>query len=374
MNTSSTNKRECVGRYIRIFKRGAMYHADINVNGIRRRESLGTRNIKEARKRALDMDAKLRREGLCERPKRIELADAIERYLSHGASKGLRPSTLTRYRMLLGVFEAFAKAKGIRFLNQVNLLLVEAYLAAEKEAGGADKTLENRATVVKQLFKWAVQRELLDRDPLTGLKLGTAKAKPQPCFDLAQVEMILEASGEPYRSLFEVLAFSGMRIGEAVWLTWDDVDFARGFIHIRPKDDWVPKHGRTRVFPMHERVRAVLEQLPRSHRWVIPSRPGKGPQQNGGQLEPRHTLYELKRVLDKLGLKGKQHSFRHFFISHCANSGVPPFLLIKWVGHANVKTVMSYYSLTDEESLWRMRQLSAHEQAARPLERTAEAV
>ena len=80
---------------------------------------------------------------------------------------------------------------------------------------------------------------------------------------------------------------------------------------------------------------------------------------------PTHILERLKELLRKLKLDGHLHTFRHFFISYCANSGVPPFQLIKWVGHADVGMVMNYYALKDEESLWTMKKLCQAD-AARP--------
>ena len=155
-----------------------------------------------------------------------------------------------------------------------------------------------------------------------------------------------------------MLAFTGMRIKELAWLTWDDVDFEKGFIQVRPKAGWAPKNGRPRAIPMHDRVRATLAALPRTHRWVFTAQPsGKYPD-GGHRISKVHVLERLKRLLAELGLKGHLHTFRHFFASYCANRGVSPFQLIKWLGHADVSMVMHYYELHDEEALRAMKKLS----------------
>jgi integrase len=81
----------------------------------------------------------------------------------------------------------------------------------------------------------------------------------------------------------------------------------------------------------------------------------------GHRISANHTLERLKKVLLRLGIKGHLHTFRHFFISYCADRGVPLFQLMKWVGHADVSTVMHYYALHDAESMNTMRRLSAGE-------------
>ncbi len=68
-------------------------------------------------------------------------------------------------------------------------------------------------------------------------------------------------------------------------------------------------------------------------------------------LRRGHVLASLKRVLRQLKIRtGNVHSFRRFFISHCANSGVPPFQVMTWVGHADMSMVLRYYNLADSES------------------------
>lgn len=358
MKNSNRGDKEHVGRYVTIFKRGRVYHAEVYVHGVRTRRSLRTHNKKEARAKALDMDAQVQRGEAVKRPARIAIEEAKDLYLECAEGEGKRPRTLTQYHHDLGAFLGFAARKHAQFLDQVTLFLAEQYRATLRKEGYAPQTIQHRLVIVKQLVNWAVERDLLAQNPLKGLRIGKSRPRPQPCFSLGEVERILAFSSGPLRAILEVLAFTGLRISVLVWLTWMDVDFERGFLIVRPKDDWVPKHGRTRVVPMHDRARAVLETLPRRHRWVFTARASRNYPDGGHQISTTHTLEKLKKVLRRLGIEGSLHTFRHFFISHCANSGVPPFQLIKWVGHANVSTVMQYYALRDEESLSAMQRLS----------------
>jgi integrase len=54
---------------------------------------------------------------------------------------------------------------------------------------------------------------------------------------------------------------------------------------------------------------------------------------------------------NEIGFKnGRLHSFRHFFTSRCANKGVPPQIVMTWLGHSDSKMVAHYYHLHDTES------------------------
>jgi site-specific recombinase XerD len=372
LSNSDNNRREHVGRFVTIYKRGGVYHAQINANGLQRRRSLHTHKLREARARALDLDARVQSGDVWRRTPRVTLQRAIEHYIDYVKGAGRRRKTVTQYSSDLDAFLGFATEKRIHFLDQIDLLTAEEYRADLRKAGYADKTLQHRLVILKQLVKWAVERALLPHDPLAGLRVRQAQARPQPCFTLEQVEKMIAAAAGTLKQMVEVLAFSGMRISELVWLEWADVDFERGFVHVRPKEGWAPKNGRPRVFPMHARVRAVLEALPRGYRWVFTARASAKYPLGNHRVSAVHILERFKRLLKRLGLKGKLHTLRHFFISHCANNGVPPFQLIKWIGHTSLSTVMQYYSLQDEESIQTMQRLSLVGNGSRDGDESAE--
>ena len=52
---------------------------------------------------------------------------------------------------------------------------------------------------------------------------------------------------------------TGMRKGEMFRLKWDDVDFDRGFIHLRD-----PKGGKDQTIPLNQAARELLETSPQS--------------------------------------------------------------------------------------------------------------
>ena len=84
---------------------------------------------------------------------------------------------------------------------------------------------------------------MITKDPLAGLKIKEPKPRPQPCWSPSEVEQILESCSESQQPALTILADSGLRIGELAWLTWDDIDFERNVLLIRPKEGWRPKSG-----------------------------------------------------------------------------------------------------------------------------------
>src|SRR3954464_8020489 len=97
-----------------------------------------------------------------------------------------------------------------------------------------EKTVRNDIVVIKQLLNFAVRRKMIRENPLAELTFPKLKRTPQPYWRRDQVETILAAASPRYRSLYHFLADTGVRIGEARWLSWADIDLENRVGHIGP--------------------------------------------------------------------------------------------------------------------------------------------
>ncbi|REJ74406.1 MAG: site-specific integrase [Planctomycetota bacterium] len=213
-----------------------------------------------------------------------------------------------------------------------------------------------RANITTQICKTGSKK--ISRDPLDGLRIKEPKPTRQPCWTPEEVEQILNASQGTQRTAFTLLADTGMRVGEAKWLNWEDIDFKRGVLHIRAKDGWKPKSGDARTVPMSPRIRELLAGLDRRGPWVLRAAPSRKHPRGDGQLSERRLLQSLKRVLKRLGLHGHLHTFRHAFISHALMAGTPEAIVRDWVGHVDDKIIQMYTHVADAESQRAMARLA----------------
>jgi site-specific recombinase XerD len=70
---------------------------------------------------------------------------------------------------------------------------------------------------------------------------------------------------------------------------------------------------------------------------------------NGKPLAKDSVRHSLHRVLAHLEIpKGGLHAFRHGRVSMLQKGGVPGDLIIKWVGHSNLRTTSSYTHFDDQ--------------------------
>jgi integrase len=353
------NRFELVGEFVRIFARNGRWYASYQLDGKQYRSSLQTCSKKEAQRRALRLEDDIVA-GRKTRPTKPPTVESVAcDYIQYLKSNGRAAKTLVKYRKIMERVRELADRRKARTILDINLQFADAYCSERVQADIAQRTIDDEKVVIRQLVNFALRRKLIAEDPLEGLELKKTKPTPQPCWSPAETETILAASEKPQQYVFQLLADTGMRIGEVIFLTWGDVDFERGVLHIRPKDGWKPKTGDIRSVPMTNRVMAMLTALPRKGRWVFTAARTKAHPEPDRQISERRTLVSLKRVLKKLGIKGHLHTFRHSFISKALAQMIPDTVVREWVGHVDPRILKMYTHVRDEASRAAMRKFEA---------------
>ncbi len=266
---------------------------------------------------------------------------------------------MVKYNAVLDRVAELAGRLKRKSMAGIDLQFIDVYRKDRTEAEAAPKTIYNETMIIRQLVNFAKSRRLVAIDPLAGLRLREPKPTPQPCWTQDEVERILGASSQPYQPALTILADTGLRVGELKHLTWDDVDHANNVLHVRAKEGWKPKTGDQRAVPMSPRVRSVLEGLPQGSKWIVTA-PASPAYPNGDhQVSERRLLKALKQILQKLGLRGHLHTFRHAFISRALTSGIPESVVRAWVGHVDADVIRLYTHIADAASQDSMRRLTS---------------
>lgn len=140
-------------------------------------------------------------------------------------------------------------------------------------------------------------------------------------------------------NLMKMALFSGMRRGELFKLRWEDVDFDRGFIHIRE-----PKGQIDQRVPLNAAARDLLTSHPRTgSSYVFPGRHGN---------QRVDIDKQVTRIKEAAGLPKDfraLHGLRHTYASMLASSGqVDLFVLQKLLTHQSQAMTMRYAHLRDD--------------------------
>jgi site-specific recombinase XerD len=361
---------ERIGERVSIFRNSRVWYANWQEGPKQQRKSLRTRNHDVARQKARALEAEL--SGAVPRQAgAFDIAATVQAYLDVQESNDRAAKTMMKYRDVLNRFAAHCQAAGVRLMHAISVQTLDDFAVRRRRDGMAAKTVYTELTIVRQWLNFAVTRRMLTMSPVAGTKLVKPKPGPRDYWRQEQLDAIVETARAPYKAAFLLMAETGMRIGEVVHLTHDDLtlDGPTPIAHIRPKEvlpgarPWRPKNGEQRAVPLSPRAVAMLRDLPRRRRWVIDRMEGTAATANL-PANDRHILSYLKTVLAKLGLEGTNHKFRHSFCTIAVLSGVNFFTLRRWVGHIDEEALKIYVHIADEEAQVTMRQLAERRQAA----------
>lgn len=348
-----------IGERVRIYPRGKkrIYCADFWYDGKHQRRSLKTRNLKLARQKALQLEARLLEGDLQPALTPMSLEKAIKAYLEHVRTENRRPKTITKYKGFFEVFRQFAKRNTVFRIGQVTLGLMDKYRAFRKPDLSM-KSMHNEAVMLKSLLKWAKQRKYLKDNPLAEMKFERPKLEPRGGPTQAEVERILNTACEPRHTQYAVLAFSGMRSGELQRLRLEDVDLVGNWIHIVSREGAETKTGYSRKVPIHAALKPLLQTLPKIGPWLFTAPPSHKYPQGGHWINTKHLNEDFQKLLAATGVAAGRktggfsiHSLRNSFETMCVNVGIPQRVVDTWLGHRTDKSMASvYYKLSDEDS------------------------
>jgi integrase len=138
----------------------------------------------------------------------------------------------------------------------------------------------------------------------------------------AEITALIEAAGalEPplraaaLRTVIGLMATSGLRLGEALWLDRADVDLAGGALHVRAR------LHKQRELPLHPTTTRALRDYARlrDRRWPKPQSPAFFLGTRGGRLSKPEFNHHFAKLIRQIGLeragervRPRPHDLRH---------------------------------------------------------------
>jgi integrase len=110
---------------------------------------------------------------------------------------------------------------------------------------------------VKRCFNWAVEMELIERNPLARIRSrGTLPPQRRPMSD-EHLQVMMRYSAPAYRRLLVFLKFTGCRPGEASAMRWRDVHFEQHTV-VLEQHKTAKSTGKPRLIPLVPTVMKLL--------------------------------------------------------------------------------------------------------------------
>jgi integrase len=245
--------------------------------------------------------------------KRMDLGLAVEQFIESRkpktVAKGGKRAQLSpgyAYNVAMWLRE-FARTFPGHAVCDLTKGLLDTYIGQHSDVG--PKTRNERRGVVRMFIKWAERQDLLPRNnrllEADGMAREVAEPEDIELYTAKELDAMLGAAvGKPeFKALVPVVAMiglGGVRLQEAVRLTWEDVWHVDGHIEIS-------------VAKSKTRSRRLVTVCPALAAWLEPYKACSGPVWTQC-LDKFHSTFNA--LLESLKIPTRRNGLRHGFVSY----------------------------------------------------------
>lgn len=239
------------------------------------------------------------------------------------------------------------------------------------------------------LFKSALENDLITKHPMNGVRFNkpVKEASDIKVLTIEEQQKFLEVAKSSHNYYqYALLLETGLRTGELIALTWNDVDFENRTLTIKKSMEYRYSNGcwragptkspqSYRTIPLTNRALEILETIYKNRPCqkhsetlsqnleYLDRHTGKTQTFSMEDLiflnwrtgEPaKNSSYDthLYKLCDKANIKRfSMHTLRHTYATRAIESGMQPKVLQMLLGHSNLKTTMDRYVHVTDESM-----------------------
>ena len=347
-----------------------------DLDGKRKRKSLGHHNRRKAERQAAEIENRLQAKYI--EPDRMRLDKLLQDYLERTRTQ-IEPSTAdsAAYRM-----RDFIAANGNIYVDQVTFRHCERFQQYCTDRGLSPASVNTHIKMVKRIFSLAMKRGQIESNPFNGIQLMKTPRKNIRLLSDNEVQRLLRMTSHNliWKARILLAKTAGLRRGEILNLTINDMDFDKAKITVQPKPNtenswrWVVKDKERRELPMIDEVAKIMARI---HSELQSGQPYL-------MLTEQRYRYVLKlknagTLSDRMA-KCPDNNFRRNFLHLCKNAkvekvtfhdlratcitewfemGLMPHEIQRLAGHSSIETTMKYYVGIREEMIDRAREASS---------------
>lgn len=240
-------------------------------------------------------------------------------------------------------------------LTEIDSGVIQRWFDDLCDDGKSAETIKKIRTIIKPAFDYAVDEGIIQRNPINKrVKINTKKGEHHKALPLEKSDEIKSRLNEltgRERVMMALLCYTGLRMGEALGLRWDDIDFVRKEIHLergithptrnQPVVGAPKTENSIRTIPVAEQLIAILEPM-RASGYVVSG-------------EKPLTYEQQKRSWAKIAKHFHiddytPHDMRDTCATEWFEMGIPIAVVSKMLGHASIEITMRLYAKVRNKS------------------------
>jgi integrase len=286
--------------------------------------------------------------GRLSAPSRLTLADWVARWLAM-VEPDRRPATMRSYRQVLP--PVLTRLGGVK-LHRLTPAAVSLALAELRRQGMGTRQLQLAHATLRACLEAAVRLGELADNPVRHVPKPTHVPGERRVWSREETARFVRAASESrlrYAPLLLLLLGGGLRLSEALAVTWDDLDLQTGTVRITKAVVWAgarahagPPKSRSgeRQLTLPSWALAALGRLPR------PVQGGPLFRTAGGNPPGETALrWTMRRLCERAGVPTvRLHDLRHQHASVLIAEGLPVPEVAARLGHSSPSVTLSVYA------------------------------
>lgn len=286
----------------------------------------------------------------------MKLVEFVEVWLDVFKLNSVKASS---YDRLITSFDALKKyAISEKPICEITLIDIQRYLNELVRNGYSLSSIKKQLRIVTAPLKYAASLRVIQGDPSVGIKLPSRSNIQKDERDVVAYDRedqgklisVINHSDLPAFLCCEFMIETGARAGEALALTWKDIDFKKKKLSIHSTvvnlankkrsyvQDSAKSYSSTRAVPLTPKAIELLEKLKENStcKWVFESK--------GDRLSYESLRYRTRQLCELADVEYHgEHVFRHTFATNCYYRGVDIKVLSRLLGHADTHTTYNTY-------------------------------
>lgn len=320
----------------RIFKIGKTYYIDVTVDGRRVRRSLGLKNkaAAEAARARIELAVAQGKPPFTDADQKLR--DLIDVYIPYCKARNTS-KTVSLKKTYLGRFLEFVGNVGLKRIKRAD---IENYVSHRVKSGN-NPAVNRELTTLKHFFNFAIQKEIIEKNPVQGVKRLTENRRPIKLLsdkELADYFDYCQKNDPLLYDLSAVAYNTGLRRGDIVKIMGTDVNVERRILTVAVSK----RRGELMLYvPLNEKALEVLARRKADN--------GKGylfPSRNGAHIVDFKKRFE--RAKEATGVDFRFMEFRHNCATALLAAGADIYTVKEILGHSNLTTTERYLKLVDE--------------------------